>query len=763
MARERQPGQVTAQENMLSDVVTNCRRRPGSEYKFSLSSDGANATNIKAYFLDISGQKVHVVINTSTGELVVLDTSYAVLATLSSTYMIASKSKQINVAALGDELFILNRSIVPIAVGGSTAIDPLKHGCCYVSAGAFSKLYTIIVTTSLGTATGSYTTPTGAAIGDAATATPAYIAAQLKTAMTASATAIGITITNTDAYLGFSSASGTNMTITAPVGTQYMVASKDSYFLTEGLLPALLPSALNGWIVRVGDIRTPKYFQYQSGKTSWLECGSWDSPNQLVLMPISLKNIGGTWILDETAYEGRLSGDETSNPSPRFLNAGSTGMSVFQGRLVLLSGPLVLMSASNLPRRFFRSTVTSILDSDPISIGAGANSSAAYQYAIPFQKDLLLFSASYQALVPSGNTAITPRTATCVLTSTYNADMSSEPVTLGRTLMYPTPRSDSFFGILEMVPSSSVDSQYISADSTSHLPKYMGGTCRFSVSSSTAGIVLFAPSGDTKSLIVHEYMWDGDKKVQQSWHRWAFPYEIAAAYFVESVITLVFANAGKLVGCTIDPRAGVLAFDTGRKPYMDFNTPLTVSNNAATIPAWMTIFDPGITSKIMLGVRTGDMAGERVGFTLAGSAITTVRSYTTVDASIGIPYLSSLSPTPPVVKDMNDVVISTAKNTLLRYVVGTVNSSEYNVQVKDSQSTTDPTVAVGTLYWSSTELATDRGLYASESMATIPCRTNATSTTMVLSTAGLGELNIISIEYVLKFNQKIKRIEGKLK
>lgn len=763
VARERQPGQVTAQENMLSDVVTNCRRRPGAEYRYSLASPGASASNIKAYFVDVAGQKVHVLINTSTGTVTILDTSYAVLASLVQPYLIATSPKSVQVSTLGEELFILNREKVPAASGGSAGTNPNKIGCAFVTAGAFTKKYTVVITTSLGTATGTYTTPTGAAAGDAALSTPDYIASQLVTSITAGATTIGVTVSRTDAYMGFVSAVGINMTVTCPVGTAYMIGSKDGYFTIEGNLPALLPAALDKYIVRVGDVRSPKYFQYIVASTSWLECGSWTSPTVVTNMPAALTYSAGAWQFSTIPYEGRFSGDELSNPTPRFIDKGITGISVYQGRLVLLSGPLVLMSASNLPRRFYRSTVTSILDSDPISIGAGANSSAAYEYAVPFQKDLLLFSASYQALVPSANVAITPRTATCLLTSTYNADMTSSPVTLGRTLMYPTPRSESFFGVLEMVPSSQVDSQYISADATSHLPKYMAGTCRFSVSSSTSGTVLFAPSGDTKSLIVHEYMWSGDQKVQQAWHRWTFPYELAAAYFIESVIMLVFAKNGQLVGCSIDPRAGVLTFDAGRKPYMDFNTPVTAVGRNLTIPFWMITFDPDIMSKLALGVRTGNMAGERVGFTRMGSGITVVRSYADVDASIGIPYLSALSPTPPVIKDTNEVVISTSKVALLRYVIGTINSSEYNVRVQDSYTGGDPTVGVGTLYWSSKELATDRGLYAYESLATVPCRTNAGTTTMVASTSGLGELNVISIEYVLKFNPKIKRIEGKFK
>lgn len=765
IARERQPGQVTAQENMLSDAVTNVRRRPGAEYRFSMAGSGATSDNIKALYTDIAGTSIHVVINTSTGTVQVMDKTYAVLASLSDPYLIAVDSKSVRVATVGDEVFMLNKEKQPTTAGASTGLAPEKRGMFYVAAGAFSKAYVVTVKTSLGTTTATYNTPTGAGAGDAALATPVYIATQLMNALAPNMAALGITLYNQiESYVYFeANSSATDLTVNSSTGSAYIIASKDSYFTVTGNLPAQLTANADGWIVRVGDIKTPQYYKYSSARTAWLESGDWASPTSITNMPLSLIRTGSVWSLDNSAYEGRLAGDDISNPAPRFIDHAITGIGSFQGRLVLLSGPQVIMSASGKPRRFYRSTVTSVLDSDPIGVGASANTSADYEYAVPFQKDLLLFSAKYQALVPSGNTAVTPRTATCVLTSTYSADMTSSPVTLGRTLMYPTPRSEDFFGVLEMVPSSQVDSQYVSTDSTSHLPKYMGGKCRFSVSSSTAGIVLFAPSGDTHSLVVHEYLWDGEQKIQQAWHRWTFPYAVAAAYFANELIVLMFVNAGKLIGCTIDPRVGVLTFASGRKPFLDIHSQATITDNVVAVPSWLLTFDPAITSKLTLTVRTGAMAGEKVGFTVDGTNLRTVRSWSTGDVSMGIPYTSGISPSPPIVKDSNDVIISTAKTTLLRYVIGTANSSEYDVLVKDAHSSSDTALDVGTLYWSSNELSPGNAVYATESSAVVPCRTNVSTTTALFSTSGTGELNIVSIEYVLKFNVKLKRLEGRFK
>ena len=758
--RERLPGQVGAQENMLSDPVTNLRRRPGAEYKFNLSSAGATYSNIKAWFTDIAGVKVHVIVNCSSGTVHILDSAYAVLATLAGgAYLTTSDPSHIRAATLGDELFLLNTAVKPTEVAASGGIDPVKRGYFYIAAGAFSREYSVTVSTSTGTYTASYTTPTGSSAGDAALSTPTYIATQLANAINTNKATPGLaTVDRVTAYVYVEAAVGTTaVNVNSSTGSAYIQVSKDGYTTQTGNLPAQLPANADGYIMRVGDVRTPQYYKYVHAQTSWLEAGSFDSPASISNVPISITK-NGTWQIVSTNFEGRLAGDDESNPDPKFLTNGITGIGVYQGRLALLSGAYVRMSASNKPRRMYRSTITSLLDSDPIEVSSGANSSASYEYAIPFQKDLVLFSADYQALIPSGNAAVTPRTATVVLTSTHAADMTCEPITLGRTLMYAAPLSADFFGMLEMVPSQYTDSQYISNPSTSHLPKYMGGRCRFGVAAGYDGTVLLGPSGDTKALIVHEYTWDGDQKVQAAWHRWSFAYDVAAAYFANEQVHILFAQNNTLVGCVIDPRIGLLTADAQQRPFLDLHSSVTITDNLVDVPAWMLTFDPTIVPKLRLSKGSGPLAGSKVGFEQYDSnTLKTVRSHPSGSVSIGVPFESLFSPTPPVVRDKNDVAISTNKATLLRYIVGTQNSAEYNVVVQDRNTPDVVPLDVGTLYWSSSELALNRALVALTSNAIVPCRTNVDSTTMTVSTNETGELNLVSLEYVLRFNQKIRR------
>ncbi len=760
IARERLPGQCTAQENMLADPVTNIRRRPGAEYKFHLAMAGADANKVVGWYVDVAGMNVHVLVNTANGDITLLDDTYAVLDTLAGgAYCTTGTRKNLQAAVVGDELFILNKAIKPTEVAAVGLIDPTRQGMFYVNAGAFNQRYEVSVTTSTGTISASYTTPNGTGANDANLSSPAYIAGQLRTQLEAAKATAGLNATYvTDAYVYVLANAGvSNTKVTSSTGTIWITPSRDSYMTSEAQLPARLPAQADGYIIRVGDVRLPKYYKYREASQSWLESGSYEAPASLSNMPISIQNSGGTWSISAATYEGRNAGDQESNPSPRFVEHGITGMGSYQGRLVLLSGAQVVMSASNKPRRFYRSTVVSLIDSDAIQIGSSANSSAAYEYAVPFQKDLLLFSSKYQALIPSANTAISPRTATVIVTSTYGADMTSPPVPLGRTVMYPAPRSADFFGMQEMLPSQNTDSQYVSFDVTSHLPKYLAGRCRFGVSSTTANMAVFSPSGDTKSLIVHEYQWEGDKKTQQAWHRWSFAYDIAFAYFAGDAMHIGFIQNETLVVCIIDPRIGGLNINAERRPFLDMYVPLSIVDHVITLPTWLLDLDPDAEAAVRAVLASGDLAGSLVGATPGVGVLTTVRSHPTGDVYVGVPFESVFSPTAPMHRDRDGAVISTGKTTLQRYFIGTVGSADYDVAVRDADMPEAEVFSASTLYWSSSELELDNALEGGESLAVVPCRTHADSTSIVMSTSGVGELNITTLDYVLKHNNKFNR------
>lgn len=760
--RMRAPGQATAQVNMLSDPVTALRRRPGASLVMTLDVPGSTSDSIKAWGTDLGGEQVQVLVCSKTGRVIVLGHDYTVKATLTSPYLVASNVRSLRAAAVQDYFFIANVEEKPTVTAATGGIPPSRRGYAYVLAGAYNKTYTVTVRTNLGTAVGTYTTPDATAAGAGHAALPENIAQSLVTAINPNLAAAGLTVQRVGPYLYFQgSTSVTRLSVSTDAGSVYMGVSGDSRVRVESELPARLPDGADGYIMSVGRSRTAVYYKYDSSRQAWLESGDFNSPTGITNMPIALRKdpVSG-WMLDSSAFEGRLAGDDDTNPLPEFVNeTGITGIGAYQGRLVILSGPFVCMSASRHPRRFMRSTVTALLAEDSIGVASGANSSASYEYAVPFQKDLLLFSSRYQALVPGSNVALTPSNAMVLVTSTFSADMSTEPTPIGRTLLYATPLSADFFGLLEMIPSQYSDSQYVSNHATDHLPKYMAGRCHFAASSSVASCVVFGQSRNRNSVVVYQYLWGGDERLQQAWHTWTFAYPISTAYFVGEAVHFVFVRNGVMLIAVVDPKLGVLTEEGDTRPFLDLYTPVTVTNRTFTIPARLLRFDPRIVPKMRMARAGSGLAGEQVGiesFNPTTNTGRTVRSFKNGNVWVGLPFRSTFSPTPPMVKDSQGRKIDSDKITVLRYGVNTAGSREYQVVATDAGGTALDRPQ-GTLRWCSTELDLGRSRVAGQSRAIIPVRVEADSSVLQLYTEGMGEMNIVGIDYVLKHHAKIRR------
>ena len=194
LPRERLPGQVGSQDNMLSDPVTNIRRRPGAQFRYSVPMPDVTSNSVKAWFTDIGGFKVHVLLDTINGSLKVLDEEYNLLEYFpDQTYLQTTDASKIRSTTVGDEFFLANVDKVPSITAGTSGINPTRRGYFYIAAGSFSRGYSVTITSSVGNITASYTTPSGTTAGDAANSTPDYIATQLANALDAVKGTAGLT------------------------------------------------------------------------------------------------------------------------------------------------------------------------------------------------------------------------------------------------------------------------------------------------------------------------------------------------------------------------------------------------------------------------------------------------------------------------------------------------------------------------------------------------------------------------------------------
>lgn len=761
--RERLDGQVSLQTNMLSDVVRGMRRRPGMRMRTNfIGFVGPSWTKdqIFACSVDVGDAAVHVLINTATGALLVMNEAFGILHNTAYPYLVGTDASIIQVATLRGFLYICNTEKQPGKVVSLAGVqNPDLTGFFYIPAGQFSKVYNVTVTVAGVTYTGTYTAPNGNTAGDAALTTPEYIATQLVTSLTASA-AGALFIQREGSYVFVrSNFSLPALSVTSDSGAAYMVVSNASRVSSVAELPKKLPASADGMLMSVGsNPKTAVWYRYDQAVTnSWLEAGAYGSATSLTNMPIRL-SLDGAYTVEFPTYEGRLAGNDDSNEDPAFVSKPVTGFGVFQGRLVILAGPDVCMSAAGRPLRWYRSTVTELLVADPINIYSGAATSTNFSHCVQFNKDLLLFSKSCQAVIPSGNSVISPTTAQIVITSSYSSTNRVAPIVAGRSLLYFAPRSESFASILELLPSNTTDSQYTTNDISAHIPRYIPGEIRQATSSTTSNSLALVATGDPRSLFIQEYLWSDDKKAQAAWHQWTSPLDIACTWFVRDTVFVGVVDGPAFYVVSIEPEAGDTV-DGLRRPFSDLYTSVSISNETFTVPVHLrSAYLAG--HQLLVTYATGTLAGEWVGVVSVDTGTwlaTVVRNTPNGNYMVGLRYMSAISPSPPLIRDKNEVVIGTSNATLIRWELSMQNVGKFTALIqRNSELLSDGTY--NGLTYSSEDLLPNTPTRAQTARVVIPVRAVAQDTVSTFSTDGEHDLGLLTCEYVMQFHLTRRRV-----
>lgn len=760
--RQRMPGQLSLQENMLSDQVTGLRRRPGLPLVRTIEDFDTDAETSRSQYIEVGEASVNIWLNCKTGYVHILDEHLVPKSTVNSSYLIADNIQKIRMASVGGAIWLLNTDETPVLGAPDTANkqNPIYDGFFYIRTGAFQKTYQVRFEYGAYSQEFSYTTDN-----TAANSTPEGVALNLYNLIIANATFMTkFDVYRNGAYVYVTRRVKTPLelqqtTVTTTSGQQYIIASNGMQLNLTSDLPSKLPTEANKTIVTIGNSPTSlTYYRWNNSTATWEETSSYDSPSAITNMPLKLEidNLGvGT--LTAVPFKGCEAGDLVNNPAHTFTTAGITGISAFQGRLVLFSGAYVSLSSSQDNTQFFRSTVTQLLASDAIEVASGSLTAAAFEYGVQFNKDLVLIAKSHQAVIPTGNTAITPTNALVVMSSAEALDTKAQPAVIGRTIMACSPISSDYYGVTELVPSAYTDSQYVPQNLTEHIPRYIRGRARHIVGSSTRSIALFTSDVDYNKILVHEYIWDGDSRKAVSWHSWTTPLEIATLHFARDTIVVGLKSNGDLLICTIDPRASTYLGSTIR-PFLDVYSYVTVTDNELSVPLQLRNVD--LAARIRLAQSTGDLAGEPVGIDSINTdtwTIRTVRSFPSGQVAIGWNFTSQMAPTPPMMRDRNEVVISTSKTTLLKYEVTTQRSGEFQVDVIDNNAAIFGEDDATALTWSSIELQLGKPKAAGVGVVVIPCRTLSHTTDVILSSSSTRELNILDFEYVLKTEYRADR------
>jgi len=260
-------------------------------------------------------------------------------------------------------------------------------------------------------------------------------------------------------------------------------------------------------------------------------------PHQLRQDPKILGSL--RFSFEPLSFTSRLVGDELTNPAPSFVENTISDIFFYRNRLAFLSEDNVIFSENGDYFNFYRTTVRTLLDSDPIDIAIASTDVSTLKAATAVQDYLLLFSEQNQFTLSSAQ-LLTPTDVKADLSTQYECDLTAPPVTAGNSVFFATA-NQYYSGIREYVtnPNTEINEAPLV---TNHVPEYIQGTITKIAASTNKNMLLCLNSVDKKVVYVYKWYDSDSQRLQSAWSKWIFDKDVLNISFNNSRMYITFGD-----------------------------------------------------------------------------------------------------------------------------------------------------------------------------------------------------------------------------
>ena len=236
----------------------------------------------------------------------------------------------------------------------------------------------------------------------------------------------------------------------------------------------------------------------------------------------------------------RITGDLESAKNPSFIGAKINNVFFFRNRLGFLANDNVILSTVSQFFNFFRETVLTVIDSDPIDVAASHTKVAILKNAVNMGEKLVLFSDQTQFVLSSSADNLTPKTANVLVATEFESSDAATPVGAGSSIYYLTSKGV-FAGLREYVTQTGIDVKD-AANLTIHVPRLLPNDIYKIAISTNEDVLVLLGAKNPNVLYVNKWLYGGKgEKVLNAWFTYTFSNarSILNADFIGSDLFLV--------------------------------------------------------------------------------------------------------------------------------------------------------------------------------------------------------------------------------
>lgn len=449
-------------------------------------------------------------------------------------------------------------------------------------------------------------------------------------------------------------------------------------------------------------------------------------------------------------YNKRKAGDNDTNPHPSFVGKTISNVFQFKNRLGFLSDDSITLSESGELFNFYKTTVTTLLDSAPIDVTVSSSKVTNLTDAIGFQENLILFSDNAQFVMKGGD-LLTPRTVSVTPITNFNFEDNVAPLPLGSYIYYPFTKGN-FTSVREFTVNSTTDT-YDSTEITEHVPRYIPSNIIAFAGTSSEDAIAIVSANDNSSAYIYRFFFNGQKKLLSSWFKFTFDGEIRGLTFIESKLFIVLAKNNETHVVSMPFDAGLVDTGVNHNTYLDMRRTISVAAGATTIDL-SSFYTPADNT-----VNVFSTDGALIPSTNSGATVTltngALSSSTSTNVFVGIPYTMTYTFSKQLFKQASGQSKSPSAGGTMKLKSCSIfynNTAHFKVKVtpifRDTYINTFNPDIINT---TNIELNLDDGFFR------VPVFSNAEDTTITIENSSALPSNFQSAEFEVNAHQRSRR------
>lgn len=469
-----------------------------------------------------------------------------------------------------DVAFITNRS-VPVVDGTATQAGRPHEALIWVKIGEYARKYVVTITSTAisgGSITATYEPSTGGSSSDAlgvgtdrisnglfAGTIPASSGAQVSGTPLDTLTSSGFTAVQLGTSLIYLLHNSVDFTVTVSDdqgGTALEVIKGSVQDASD--LPAV---AAPGFVIEISptgadDDNGAYYLMFVASSSTttgvWTECVAPGAnlgfdPTTMPIQVAVTTDLGTgleTWVIQESPWTGRTTGDATLAPDPDFVTETIQDIKWEKGRLAMIHPSGVEFSASDSPYVFYTETLTTSKDSDPFGYLTPVDRKAFFKQAITFDQRFIALSDKVQGIVSSSGVfaSSNARMDTLATEDFYDGFLAQ---TTKHRVYLAAQNLDAFDSPIALAIQEVAIDRFsglaLIEEMSTAVPEYLPPTLDRATTYQKSYISVYGQSG-TSALYIHTYRYSQSERVQNAFYRWNLPVGMTLAGWFTKVSTL---------------------------------------------------------------------------------------------------------------------------------------------------------------------------------------------------------------------------------